>query len=53
MNIYHIEHKNYIGGEFSVFSETGIVPALLMGLDIKKFKAGALNCFKQKKINHF
>ncbi len=48
MNIYHIEHKNYIGGRFSVLSETGIVPALLMGLDIKKFKAGALNCFKQK-----
>tara|TARA_Y100000992_G_C21235553_1_gene477841 strand:+ start:51 stop:1265 length:1215 start_codon:yes stop_codon:yes gene_type:complete len=48
MNIYHIEHKNYIGGRFSVFSETGIVPALLMGLDIKKFKASALNCFKQK-----
>ncbi len=48
MNIYHIEHKNYIGGRFSVFSETGIVPALLMGLDINKFKANTLNCFKQK-----
>ena len=48
MNIYHIEHKNYIGGRFSVFSETGMVPALLMGLDIKRFKTSALNCFKQK-----
>ena len=32
------EHKNYIGGRYSVLSETGMLPASLMGLDIKKFK---------------
>ena len=38
MNLYHIEHKNYIGGRYSVLSEVGMVPALLMGLNITRFK---------------
>ena len=33
-----IEHKNYIGGRYSVFSEVGMLPAELMGLNEKKFK---------------
>ena len=33
-----IEHKNYIGGRYSVLSEVGMVPAELMGLNEKKFK---------------
>ena len=33
-----IEHNNYIGGRYSVLSEVGMLPALLMGLDEKKFK---------------
>ena len=33
------EHKNYIGGRYSVLSETGMLPAFLMGLDYKKFKS--------------
>ena len=33
-----IEHKNYIGGRYSVLSEVGMLPAELMGLDEKKFK---------------
>ena len=33
-----IDHKNYIGGRFSVLSEVGMVPAELMGLNEKKFK---------------
>ena len=32
------EHKNYIGGRYSVLSETGMLPAELMGLNQKKFK---------------
>jgi len=32
------EHKNFIGGRYSVLSETGMLPASLMGLDYKKFK---------------
>ena len=33
-----IDHKNYIGGRFSVLSEVGMLPAELMGLNSKKFK---------------
>tara|TARA_Y100001970_G_scaffold264412_1_gene350995 strand:+ start:699 stop:1856 length:1158 start_codon:yes stop_codon:yes gene_type:complete len=33
-----IEHKNYIGGRFSVLSEVGMLPAELMGLNERKFK---------------
>ena len=32
------EHKNYIGGRYSVLSEVGMLPAELMGLKVKKFK---------------
>ena len=32
------EHKNFIGGRYSVLSETGMLPAVLMGLNYKKFK---------------
>mgnify|MGYP001420930954 CR=1 FL=1 len=33
-----IEHKNFIGGRFSVLSEVGMLPAELMGLKESKFK---------------
>ena len=33
-----IEHKNFIGGRFSVLSEVGMLPAQLMGLSESKFK---------------
>ena len=33
-----LEHKNYIGGRYSVLSEVGMLPAELMGLNEKKFK---------------
>ena len=33
-----LEHKNFIGGRYSVLSEVGMLPAELMGLDEKKFK---------------
>ncbi len=33
-----VEHKNFIGGRYSVLSEVGMLPAELMGLNEKKFK---------------
>jgi len=33
-----IEHKNFVGGRYSVLSEVGMLPAELMGLESKKFK---------------
>jgi len=32
------EHKNYIGGRYSVLSEVGMLPVELMGLNERKFK---------------
>ncbi len=34
-----IEHKNYIGGRYSVLSEVGMLPAGLLGLNERKFKS--------------
>ena len=33
-----IEHKNFISGRYSVLSETGMLPAMLMNLNVNKFK---------------
>ena len=32
------DHRDFIGGRYSVLSETGMLPAMLMGLNCKKFK---------------
>ena len=33
-----VEHRNYVGGRYSVLSEVGMLPAELMNLDERKFK---------------
>jgi len=33
-----VDHNNYIGGRYSVLSEVGMLPAMLMGLNINKFR---------------
>ena len=33
-----IEHKDFIGGRYSVLSEVGMIPAALMGLNVSKFR---------------
>ena len=33
-----VDHNNFIGGRYSVLSETGMLPAILMGLNPNKFK---------------
>ena len=33
-----MEHKDYVGGRYSIFSEVGILPSYLMGLNIKKLQ---------------
>ena len=47
-NILHIEHKDYIGGRYSVLSEVGMIPAYFMGLKIKYLRKNLLNFFKSK-----
>tara|TARA_B110000261_G_scaffold163687_1_gene210422 strand:+ start:318 stop:1484 length:1167 start_codon:yes stop_codon:yes gene_type:complete len=44
-----IYHNNFIGGRYSVLSEVGMLPAELMGLNIKKFKQ-MNNLIKNKKF---
>ena len=46
---YFIEHNKRIGGRYSVFSEVGMVPAILMGLNPVKFKK-TLPIFFKKNI---
>ena len=38
LNAEIIEHRNFIGGRYSVLSEVGMFPAALMNLNIAKFK---------------
>lgn len=51
MNLHLIEHKKYIGGRYSVLSEVGMIPAYLMGLDIKKIRESLLSHFKIQNKN--
>ena len=36
-----LEHKKDIGGRYSIFSNVGMIPAILAGLDVKKVHLGA------------
>ena len=47
-NIFYIEHKSFISGRYSIFSETGLVPTYLMGINILRLKKNILNHFKSK-----
>ena len=44
-----VHHNNFIGGRYSVLSEVGMLPAELMGLNVKKFKQ-LNNLIKNKKF---
>ena len=44
-----IEHKEFIGGRYSVLSETGMFPSALMGLNFMKFR-NLKNFLKNKKF---
>ena len=46
--LFFVEHKNYIGGRYSVLSEVGLLPAYIMGLNIYKFRTQILECLKEK-----
>ena len=37
-NLFFIEHNKFIGGRYSVLSEVGIIPAILMGLNGVKLR---------------
>ena len=43
-----LKHENDIGGRFSIFSNVGMVPSILAGLDVKKIHEGALEEIKHQ-----
>ena len=51
-NLFFIDHKNYIGGRYSVLSEVGIVPAYLMDLQITRLRKN-LNKFLKGNNKNF
>ena len=47
-NLPFIEHKEFLGGRYSVLSEVGIIPSYLMGVNIKKLRSNLKRYFKEK-----
>ena len=47
-NLPLIEHKDYLGGRFSVLSEVGIIPSYLMGVNVKKLRSNLKRYFKKE-----
>ena len=45
--LYFIEHKENIGGRFSIFSMVGLIPGALSGCNIENFKIGAKSILKK------
>ena len=41
-NCHLLEHKQNIGGRYSIFSNVGMIPAILAGLNVKKVHQGAI-----------
>jgi glucose-6-phosphate isomerase len=50
-NLYYIKHKKFLGGRYSVLSEVGIIPAYLMGVNIKKLRNNLEIYIKTSKKN--
>ncbi len=48
-NLKFIEHKKHVGGRYSVLSEVGMLPALLMGVDTSKIRLNLELYFKSNK----
>ena len=48
-NIKIIFHRKYIGGRYSIFSETALVPCYLMGINILNLKKNILSFLTKKR----
>ena len=48
-----MKHQKDIGGRFSIFSNVGMVPAIIAGLDVKKVHKGALLEIENQSKNDF
>ena len=45
-----INHEKDIGGRYSIFSNVGMVPSIIAGLDVKKIHLGAIEQIKKYKL---
>ena len=50
-NLFFVEHNQNIGGRYSIFSDVGILPAYLMGLNIKKMRLKILELLNKDNKN--
>ena len=53
-NCLLMEHQKDIGGRYSIFSNVGMIPAIIAGLDVKKIHQGALSIINKNNFSdHF
>ncbi|MDC0192095.1 hypothetical protein OAJ89_02120 [Alphaproteobacteria bacterium] len=52
-NIHMINHSKDIGGRYSIFSNVGMIPAVIAGLNVKAIHAGALEQIKNSNSEDF
>jgi glucose-6-phosphate isomerase len=45
-DIQILDHPTDIGGRFAVFTLVGLLPAMIAGLNVYQFRAGALDCLR-------
>jgi glucose-6-phosphate isomerase len=51
-NCLLLEHQDDIGGRYSVFSNVGMVPAIIAGLNVKKIHEGVVKLLNKKDFNN-
>jgi glucose-6-phosphate isomerase len=47
------KHEKDIGGRYSIFSNVGMIPAIIAGLNVRDIHAGAVNEISNKQNNEF
>ena len=51
-NCLLLEHQKNIGGRYSIFSNVGMIPAIIAGLDVKKIHKGALSTINKNNFSN-
>ena len=51
-NCLLLEHQDDIGGRYSVFSNVGMVPAIIAGLNVKKIHEGVIKLLNKNDFNN-
>ena len=47
-----LEHQKNIGGRYSIFSNVGMIPAIIAGMDVKKIHKGALSIINKNNFSN-